>query len=59
MKNMWKLTIKQSIEGSYITHEIEFLSDDINNLTTMIIMLSCFESKNNTTYKIEKVGEQE
>ena len=55
---MWKLTITQRTKESYVKDEIEIIADDITELTTMICNFSLFKHERNTSYKIEKVGEE-
>lgn len=55
---MWKLTITQNTkEKNYVTDNVEFMSDDITDLTSMIYKLSRFASNKESSYKIEKEGE--
>ena len=60
---MWVLTIiqqKQFLkqEGTYEL-EVEFLSNDINELLNIVDRLSNMEAVRETSYKIEKVKESE
>ena len=57
---MWKLTItqkrKSEFYGNEIEEKIEILSDDLNELTMMIVRFEGFKSEKIIIYKIEKVG---
>lgn len=57
---MWKLTITQKKESEYldsvITDSVEFTSDDINELTMLVVRLIEHGNALETSYKIESVG---
>ena len=54
---MWKLTISQARKFTFsdetYTEKIEFTSNDINDLATLIVRLSKYENGVETTYKLE------
>lgn len=58
---MWKLTIKQdrkSDSSDYtFKEEVTFFSDDLSELTMLIERMAHCKEACETTYKIEKVGE--
>jgi hypothetical protein len=57
---MWKLTITQKRKSEYsenmITENVEFISNDINELTMLVVRLTGHENAIETSYKIESVG---
>lgn len=57
---MWKLTITQKRKSEFsenmLTESVEFTSDDINELTMLIVRITAYETAVETTYKIEKAG---
>lgn len=57
---MWKLTITQKIKASFsddmIPNNVEFVGNDIGELTVIIDRLSKHTGAIETNYKIEKVG---
>lgn len=59
---MWKLTIEQerkSKSSDYtFTNKIEFVNDDLAALTMIIAQLADCDEVDETSYKIEKVGEE-
>lgn len=59
---MWKLTIKQERESDTsdytFTETIQFNSDDLSELTLLIERLARCEEVHETTYKLEKVGDE-
>lgn len=61
---MWKLTIEQKVpyvyEGNthYSTKEVTFKSANLSELTMLVGRVSHCESDCETSYKIEKVGEE-
>lgn len=59
---MWKLTITQKKKSEFsdymTTDNVEFVSDDINELTMLVIRLSGHENAVETAYKIERVAKE-
>jgi hypothetical protein len=59
---MWKLTIEQqkkSVTSDYAyTVKVEFVSDELSELTMLVERLAHCEEVYETTYKIEKVGDK-
>lgn len=57
---MWKLTItqkrKSEFSESILPESVEFISEDINELTMLIVRITAYETAVETTYKIEKAG---
>ena len=57
---MWKLTIEQKRKSEYsestITEKCEFTSENINELTMLVVRLTMFDTAIETAYKIDKVG---
>ena len=60
---MWKLTISQKRKSEYTNSIIEerviFTDEDINELPMIVVRLSMHENGIETSYKIERVGEEE
>ena len=60
IENMWKLIITQKRKSEYSeymnTDSCEFISDDINELTMLVVRMAGFKTAIETAYKIEKVG---
>ena len=58
---MWKLTIEQKRKSTASNFEVEekvqFESENLTDLTTMIDRLSAHEGVIKTSYKIERAGE--
>lgn len=61
--DMWKLTISQKRKSEYTNSIIEerviFTDEDINELPMIVVRLSMHENGIETSYKIERVGEEE
>ena len=59
---MWKLTITQKKKSEFSvymnTDNVEFISDDINELTMLVIRLTAHENAVETAYKIERVAKE-
>lgn len=59
---MWKLTITQKRKSEYtdgtINETVEFFHRNIGSLTSLVDNLNNYSSGIETTYKIEKVGEE-
>ena len=60
---MWKMTITQKRESEYTTdgtinESIELFHRNIGSLTALVDSLNNFANGIETTYKIEKVGEE-
>lgn len=59
---MWKLTIEQQRKSDAVdypyTVKVEFISDELSELTMLVERLSHCEEVFETAYKIEKVGEE-
>lgn len=57
---MWKLTITQKRKSEFsenmLTESVEFISNDINELTMLIVRITAYETAVETIYKIEKAG---
>ena len=57
---MWKLTITQKVKSNFtdmdIDNTLEFIGNDIGELTVIIDRLSKHSGEINTSYKLEKVG---
>lgn len=57
---MWKLTItqkrKSEFSESILSESVEFISEDINELTMLIVRITAYETAVETIYKIEKAG---
>ncbi len=57
---MWKLTITQKRKSEFseymVTESIEFVSENITRLISLIETIYVYETDIETTYKIEKVG---
>ena len=60
---MWKLTISQKRKSEYTNSIIEerviFTDEDINELSMILVRLSMHEYGIETSYKFERVGEEE
>lgn len=60
---MWKLTISQKRKSEYTNSIIEerviFTDEDINELSMIVVRLSMHENGIETSYKFERVGEEE
>jgi hypothetical protein len=60
--DMWKLTITQKRKSEYtdgtINETVEFFHRNIGSLTSLVDNLNNYSSGIETTYKIEKVGEE-
>ena len=59
---MWKLIITQERKSEYVdgilSEKVEFTGNDINELSMLIVRLSKHENGVNTSYKLEKVGDE-
>ena len=59
---MWKMTITQKRKSEYtdgtISESVEFFHRNIGSLTSLVDNLNNFSNGIETTYKIEKVGEE-
>ena len=60
---MWKMTITQKRKSEYTTdgtinESIELFHRNIGSLTALVNNLNDFSNEIETTYKIEKVGEE-
>lgn len=57
---MWKLTITQKVKSNFtdmdIDNTLEFVGNDIGELTVIIDRLEKHSGSINTSYKLEKVG---
>ena len=60
---MWKLIITQKRKSDFSENIYEdsvvFYGEDVNELSMMIVQMSKHENGIETSYKLEKVGEQE
>ena len=59
---MWKLTVTQKRKSEYtdgtISESVEFSHRSIGTLTSLVDNLNNYANGIETTYKIEKVGEE-
>ena len=59
---MWKLTITQKRKSEFsenmITENVEFVGNDINELTMLVVRLAEHENAVETAYKIERVAKE-
>ena len=56
---MWKLTItqkkKSEVSDYMVTESVSFTSDDVNELTMLVVRMTAHENAIETSYKIEPV----
>ena len=61
-KGMWKLTITQKRKSEYtdgtVSETVEFFHRNIRTLTDLIDSLHTYENGIETTYKLERIGEE-
>ncbi len=59
---MWKLTIKQErkseLTGGTIPEQVEFTSNNVNELTVLVARLTALKTAVETEYKLEKIREE-
>ena len=61
---MWKLTItqkkKSEVSDYMVTESVSFTSNDVNELTMLVVRMTAHENAIETSYKIEpvKAGEE-
>jgi len=57
--DMWKLTItqkkKSEVSDYMVTESVSFTSDDVNELTMLVVRMTAHENAIETSYKIEPV----
>lgn len=59
---MWKLTITQKKKSEFsehmLTESVSFTSENIDELTVLIVRLTAHENAIETSYKLEKVAKE-
>ena len=57
--DMWKLTItqkkKSEVSDYMVTESVSFTSNDVNELTMLVVRMTAHENAIETSYKIEPV----